>query len=91
MRFAIALSFVVTLAGCATYRPNAQANPLAIVTKAPDYTLGIVEFDDQGWFYNRADVDRVLTTVKEEVDGNGATIVVFVHGWHHNAAPRDGI
>jgi len=78
------------LTRCASYRPNAQATKLDIIEKAPAYSLGIVEFDDQGWFFDRADVERVLSMVKEEVKGNGATVVVFAHGWHHNAAANDG-
>ncbi|MFL6246775.1 MAG: hypothetical protein ACJ74H_12165 [Thermoanaerobaculia bacterium] len=77
------------LTGCASYRPNAQATKLDVIEKAPAYSLGIVEFDDQGWFFDRADVERVLSMVEDEAKGNGATVVVFAHGWHHNAAAND--
>lgn len=81
------LALLLTL-GCASYRSGPQATG-HLIQSNPAYTLGIVELDDQGWFTNRADVDRVLKKVEEEAKGNGASIVVFVHGWHHNAAPRD--
>jgi hypothetical protein len=77
------------LAGCARYRPNAQTNPLEVIQHAPEYDLGIVELDDQGWFYDRGDAARVLDLVKREADANGAVIAVFVHGWHHSAERND--
>lgn len=84
-----ALIIGMLLLGCASFRPGAQVEQSAIVQKTSAYTLGVVELDDQGWFYDRADVDHVLDTVKQEVAQNGATVVVFVHGWHHSGRAGD--
>lgn len=55
-----------------------------------DYELAIVEFDDQGCYYERAQMaalaDQVARLVRQDTD---AVIVVFVHGWNHNADPLD--
>jgi hypothetical protein len=56
-----------------------------IEPRDPRYTLGIVELDDQGWFVDRRQVKKVLDEAQKAVDQNGATLVVYVHGWHHNA------
>jgi hypothetical protein len=77
-------------AGCAHYRPGAQTKSLEVIQHAPEYDLGIVELDDQGWFYDRGDAARVLDLVKKEADANGAVIAVFVHGWHHSSERDDG-
>lgn len=67
---------------------------------SPHYKLAVVEFDDQGRL--RADrqftalfdllheearkADRTTTDTKRP---GGVSIVVFVHGWRHNAVPND--
>lgn len=53
-----------------------------------NYTLGFVEFDDIGLLYDRAQMTRLLERVREEA-ANPMTLVVFVHGWRHNASADD--
>lgn len=52
-----------------------------------DYDLAVIEFDDQGWFQDidqRIKLERFLS---EKVEQNeDLLIVVFIHGWKHNAA-----
>jgi len=55
-----------------------------------DFTLGFVEFDDQGWLWSRKQVDTLTNRLYAEQRTNGLLIVVFVHGWMHNASPEDG-
>ena len=77
------------------YNPNPNPPPKAIVEVAPNYTVGYVEFDDQGWLYgtNRfrteMQMDAVLSRFSEESKTNGLLIVTFVHGWKHNASGGD--
>jgi len=52
----------------------------------PDFTLAFVEFDDQGRFWNRDQIDlveRTLRTENERADSSGVSVVVFAHGWRH--------
>ncbi len=55
------------------------------------YLLGFVEFDDQGWFHDhsqqqmlRAELARRAANPKEQF-----LVVVFAHGWFHNASAAD--
>lgn len=54
-----------------------------------NYLLGLVEFDDQGWLWNRKQMDAVLDSLASEDSTNGLLIMVYVHGWKHNAAWDD--
>jgi hypothetical protein len=52
------------------------------------YELAIVEFDDQGSCFDRrslGDLEQSLRTL----DGASPIILVFVHGWKHNATGHD--
>ncbi|MDB5977665.1 MAG: esterase/lipase/thioesterase family lipase [Nevskia sp.] len=61
-----------------------------------DVTIGYVEVDDQGWFYDSdaKQMKAILKRMRSEL-GNEAlsdaqfTTLVFVHGWHHNAHDND--
>lgn len=53
-----------------------------------DVTLGVIEFDDQGWYWRQEQAERVLGYVKQAAESD-ATIVVYVHGWQHNADTMD--
>lgn len=51
-----------------------------------DYTLAFVEFDDQGWMYDRAQMDLLMAELEAQSAGdNDLSIFVYVHGWKHNA------
>ncbi|MGH8501027.1 MAG: esterase [Gammaproteobacteria bacterium] len=54
------------------------------------YTLGFIEFDDQGLLFKRRQMRAVLDAVREKLVRKDMLIVVFMHGWKHNAAPDDG-
>jgi hypothetical protein len=57
----------------------------------PNYTLGFIEFDDQGLLHDRKQLTAVLKEIKTRVarPDDNALIVAFMHGWKHNAAPGD--
>jgi hypothetical protein len=66
----------------------------AVIEATPDYKLGFVEFDDQGWFGNLKQKIVVEKLIRDEcaigTPHESATIMVlFVHGWKHNAAFDD--
>jgi hypothetical protein len=64
----------------------------AVIEVRPEYKLGFVEFDDQGWFWNTNQLEAVKKMVRSEtgLDGSnspqGIVMVLFVHGWKNNAA-----
>jgi hypothetical protein len=56
----------------------------ASLEKHPTFDIAYVELTDQGLFQNRAQFDRVRRLLNEEKD-KSLNIVVFVHGWKHDA------
>ncbi len=54
------------------------------------YFLGFIEFDDQGQIFDRAQMWAVLDYLNGKVGSDDLLMIVFVHGWKHNAAPLDG-
>lgn len=55
----------------------------------PGYLLNIVEFDDQGQLFDRAQLEAVLTQISQQSADSDFLAVVFVHGWKHNAKEGD--
>jgi pimeloyl-ACP methyl ester carboxylesterase len=65
------------------------------------FDLLFAEFDDQGWIQGTADkvhdgpdhldrlMDKLGRLASKETAPNGISLVVFVHGWHHNADAND--
>jgi pimeloyl-ACP methyl ester carboxylesterase len=53
----------------------------------PGYTLGFIELDDQGQLWERGQMKAVLGSVDAQTSHgtNDYLMVVFVHGWKHNA------
>jgi pimeloyl-ACP methyl ester carboxylesterase len=75
--------------------PNLQHQTFhGFMTGAP-YELAIVEFDDQGRCYDRGQMDAVaqrleaLAPYDPPQAGEDVILVVFVHGWQHNARSDD--
>jgi hypothetical protein len=56
-----------------------------------NFKLGFMEFDDQGWFYNHDQLHRLLKELNNEAKDkdHDLLVVVFVHGWRHNAQYND--
>ena len=71
-----------------------------IEERKADYDLMFIEFDDQGWVEKSSDLARPnkdfldsffhqLELLRNEYAARGLQLVVFVHGWHHNAQAND--
>lgn len=58
-------------------------------TKHP-FTIGIVEYDDQGMTWSDAQVERVRELVSVTVKNDDALIVTFVHGWKNDCETCNG-
>jgi len=66
-----------------------------------EYDLLTVEFDDQGWVQGSSDLSRPaqsdyldqffgqLDEIYRANQKNGLSLVLFIHGWHHNADAKD--
>ncbi len=57
--------------------------------RTPKYLLGFVEFDDLGWFWNRNQKEAVVQAVEDAARSQDLVVVVFAHGWNHNASVND--
>jgi hypothetical protein len=53
------------------------------------YKLAFVEIDEQGYFADRAQAEAAIAMASEKPARGRAYVVVFIHGWHHNAGPDD--
>lgn len=77
------------LIGCASHRPyHDSQNDLERGENG--YLLGFIEFDDQGDYWDRDQALKLLKKLKDSTDGRDVVIVVFTHGWGHNADNNDG-
>jgi pimeloyl-ACP methyl ester carboxylesterase len=67
---------------------TARSAPVACMTasleKHRQFDIAYVELTDQGLFQNRAQFDRVRSLLDLEKD-KSINVVVFVHGWKHDA------
>jgi hypothetical protein len=68
----------------------ASGCPNSVLEKHSDYDIGFVEFTDRGNVFDREHMNAVLRHVASQAASpKGAAVVVFIHGWKHNAAPAD--
>jgi hypothetical protein len=67
---------------------NAKQWPGPTIKEEKDYSLAVIEFDDQGWYHNVQQRDDLNNYLDDKTDKD-LLIVVFIHGWKHNAAPED--
>jgi hypothetical protein len=89
-------AIVSTLFGCTPlkqYRTEYVTPPSdptrAALEETPDYLLGFVEFDDHGWLWDARQMHAVLDRIRAEDARQGLLILVFAHGWKHNASYDD--
>lgn len=103
--FILVFSVFLVLNGCAqnaayrtdltecTYSQPEDCAQNAIQQHAPgqasEYRLGFVEFDDQGQLRQREQMDAVLNSYYPIAAEDDVLMVLFIHGWHHNAGPGD--
>lgn len=80
---------------CHTAAPHTECKSSAVVDfqdlADPDtnYSLGFVEFDDQGQLHDRKQLSYLIDDLYSRANNNSLLIVVFVHGWQHNAQHND--
>ncbi len=101
-RDVVVLLFLL-LAGCVRDAPFRTAGPCqtpgcrnpSIEVNAVEgkpgaqYVLGVVEFDDQGIVLDRRQMEALFERLVAESRRQDLCMVVYVHGWKHNASPDD--
>ena len=81
------MAIQTTVAALADPRKQAEVRSHSIEVH-PEFTLAFVEFDDQGRFWSREQLDLLERTLEAEnrrSDTSGVTIVLFAHGWRHDS------
>lgn len=63
--------------------------PKPLRSTPASYTLTIVEFDDHGVLAKPAQLDKTIDLLKGKVASHDLSIVIYVHGWRHNASKGD--
>lgn len=53
------------------------------------YSFSFVEMNDDGLFADRAQIDHVMTDLRSKVNQTDTAILLYVHGWNHNARVGD--
>jgi hypothetical protein len=70
------------------WEPNRKQWVGSPIEHLSEYSLSVIEFDDQGWYHDIAQRDALISFL-EETRREDLLIFLFVHGWKHNAAPSD--
>lgn len=84
----IILCATILLTGCSLY--HHPFNTAKSVVTSSAYDLRIVQADDFGSFWDKQAADEVISEVQTDSQSANTIVVVFVHGWHHNADHTDG-
>lgn len=95
----------ILIVGCAPnriYRDHYQACEVSASVNCDNYSLqehnnnsesgfllGFVEIDDQGQIRDRRQMTALINNLYAAAAKESLLINVFVHGWHHSAAPDD--
>jgi hypothetical protein len=75
-----------TLSLSAPYHRHFDAPP----TMANGYERYVIQADDFGSLWSVADATHVLQAIGSVASKENVIAIVFIHGWHHNAAKTDG-
>jgi hypothetical protein len=68
---------------------------LSAIEDYGSYVIGYAEFDDQGWSYSgESQLKAIQARLQSDLQNPAYSdmdfsIIVFVHGWHHNAHDND--
>ncbi|MEE9562881.1 MAG: hypothetical protein V3W50_07415, partial [Thermoanaerobaculia bacterium] len=86
-RLVVVLSVLLpAFLGCT---PSKMYRPVS-VQEDPDYTLAFVEFDDQGEMWDPAQLSRAVKVIEQgNQNEDGCIVVTYIHGWQHNASPKN--
>ena len=63
--------------------------PSSPETGTKDYQIRIVQSDDFGSLWKRDDAEEALNLVETVSKENDTVVLLFIHGWHHNADSQD--
>ncbi|MCK5812936.1 MAG: hypothetical protein KAH03_01705 [Cocleimonas sp.] len=97
--FLLLIATVVSISSCShnkIYRNNVETVCVSNCTDSAiehhkEYDLTFVEFSDRGNLFDRKQLNAVLDYIKKkESEDQGVMLVVYAHGWQHNASGKTG-
>jgi hypothetical protein len=75
----------IAFSGCASNRAyHLDETPVVVPLGKQDYRMAFIEFDEQGDFWDRAQMATVVGEI-EEIGKRGVLLITYVHGWQNNA------
>lgn len=80
---ALALLIVLWLTGCA-YNHKQFATTGSSLAGPDDF---VIQIDDYGQFWDKSVPNRALERISELSENSNVIVMLFVHGWNHNASP----
>jgi len=83
----LAVLAVVLTSGCTRSSGYRQSAALTVERLKGGVVLGHVEIDDQGELISYEQLQRVTAKIREE-SKEPLTLVVYIHGWNHNASGK---
>ncbi len=54
------------------------------------HDIAFAEFSERGNAFSDQAIATVLGKIKKQADAQGVVLIVFIHGWKHNASETDG-
>ena len=93
-RWSVLASCAWAFAACSTPNKQYQTDAATVSVHDSDYVEGksnyrlrAIEFDEQGVRWSGAQRSSALAAIREA--RRNPLVIVFIHGWHHNASPKD--
>jgi hypothetical protein len=84
----LAAALFFLMSGCLTQNVSFQPQnePAPWIVSRDGYSVARIEFDDFGYLWRPVQLTNALAAIRAaNTDKNGAIVVTYVHGWHHNA------
>jgi hypothetical protein len=81
---------LLSTTSCSSYRHCQWRKGDQSINDTPEYALRFIESDDEGWFWDRRQVDDTMQLIRSKASERDTIVVTFVHGWHHSAECCDG-
>lgn len=79
---AVACSSLLACVANRMHRPTS-------IEELPDYSLAIIELDDQGEPWAPSQLERAVDLIERLQSRSGIALQIFVHGWNDSAEPRE--
>lgn len=88
----VAALLLLAQSGCTSSEPYRVKEPIEMVPVTPTsaVTLGYVEVDDQGELQSFDQLRAVTDQIKAQSRKRPFHLILFVHGWNHNASAQSG-